>query len=382
MTNFMPAKRLDLPGYPFAKLERIASERRSRGLPLFDLSIGDPDLSPPLYITEATKKALSDQSSHLYPSSRGNASVRKAIADWYKGRFGVELDPESQVCVLIGGKEGLANFARGIVNPGDIVGVPEPGYPVYGRAGCKLVEGVKRTIELKPENSFLPDLREAEGVKLLYLNYPNNPTGATVSDEFMTKLADFVASDPSMTVAYDMAYCEVTYGRPIRSLLEYSSNVVEFHSISKMANATGYRVGFAVGDADRIAALVRVKEEIDSGVPLPFQFGLKALLERYDEQHPPAEVTESLDVYRKRREQVFDSLEKMGFTPFRSDATFYVWFKVGDDEVEFVNRCADSGVLLTPGSGFGKAGTGWVRISVTAPDETVEQAMHILSNMV
>lgn len=373
---------MNLPGYPFAKLERIAADRKRQELPLFDLSIGDPDLPPPTYVTEAIQKALTDQSSHKYPSSCGDASVRKCIADWYQGRFGVELDPDSQVCVLIGGKEGLANFARGIVNRGDEVGVPEPGYPVYGRGGCKLVEGVQRTITLKPENNFLPDLRDAEGVKLLYLNYPNNPTGATATDEFMAELGDFADANTSITVAYDMAYCEVAYGKPLRSLLEFTSNAVEFHSISKMANATGYRVGFAVGEPDRIAALIRTKEEIDSGVPLPFQMGLKALLERYNGLVPPIEVKQSLEVYHKRRDYVFDNLEKIGFAPFRSDATFYVWFHVGDDELEFINRCAENGVLLTPGSGFGEAGSGWARISVTAPDETVEQAMQILSAVV
>ncbi len=381
MTKFQPAERMNMPGYPFAELERVATQRKAQGLPLYDLSIGDPDLPPPSFIVDAIRNSLDDSEAHVYPSSRGDASVRRSIARWFAGRFNVELDPDNQICILIGAKEGLAQLARAVVNPGDEVGVPNPAYPVYGRAGCKMVEGQERTIRLTSENGFLLNLNDAVGVKLLYLNYPNNPTGATATEPFMIELADLADSEQSMTVAYDMAYSEVAYDKPIRSMLEFTPNVVEFHSMSKMANATGYRVGFAAGDPDRINALIRAKQEMDSGVPLPFQRGLQALLDSYDGVNPPEEVVASRNIVRKRRERVIETLEQTGFEVFRSDATFYIWFRVGNDELPFITRAAGNGLLLTPGSGFGSGGRGWARISVTAPDEIIGQAVELLTKL-
>ena len=370
-----------MPGYPFAELERIASMRKVQGLPLFNLSIGDPDLDPPDFVAAVVRKALDDPQSHTYPSSRGDVEVRRSVVHWFKGRFGVELDPDSQVCILIGAKEGLSQLARAVVNPGDEVGIPDPAYPVYGRAGCRMVEGRQRTIPLTVERNFLPDLDDAVGVKLLYLNYPNNPTGATAPDQFLAKLADFTESDPSMTVAYDMAYSELSFDHSTRSLLEFTSQAVEFHSLSKMANATGYRVGFAVGDPDRINALTRAKEEMDSGVPLPFQVALAALLKSYDGTIPPLEMRNSREIIRQRRQRIINAVESLGLELFRSDATFYVWFKVGEDEMPFITRSAGQGLLLTPGSGFGAGGAGWVRASVTASDKTIEEAVRIIQQM-
>ncbi|NQT35051.1 aminotransferase class I/II-fold pyridoxal phosphate-dependent enzyme [bacterium] len=376
------ALRLNLPAYPFAELERKASEIKASGRPLFDLSIGDPDLSPPSFLIDAINKALEDPRSHQYPSCRGDRDVRSSVARWFKGRFGVDIDPDKQVCILIGAKEGLGNIARALVNPGDIVATPDPAYPVYFRAGCKLVDGRQLGIKLDPENGFLPDLSKIKNAKILYLNYPNNPTGAEAPDDFLVELADLVKQNPDMTLVYDMAYSEMSFNRPPRSILEFTPDAVEFHSLSKMACATGFRVGFAVGEPNRISALIRMKEEIDSGVPLPFQRALAAMLDAYDGSTPPPEVFKYREIFSRRKTLLSDALEKHGFDIFRTDATFYIWFRVGDDELPFIARALERGVLLTPGSGFGSNGKGWVRASVTAPDETVSAAAEILTGLV
>ncbi len=376
--TFSAANRLDLPGYPFAELERKAAEVRMAGLPLYDLSIGDPDLPPPDFVVEATAEALRDDQSHKYPSSRGDQNIRKTIATWFKGRFGVDLDPENQICLLIGAKEGLGQLARAVVNPGDVVVSPEPGYPVYWRSGCKLVDGNLKTLALKAEDSYLPDVNKLSGAKLVYLNYPNNPTGATADDNFLHSLAALAEAEPDLTIAYDMAYSEVSFGRRPRSILEFAQSAVEFHSLSKMSNATGYRVGFAVGDPDRIRALTRIKEETDSGTPLVFQRALGATLESYQNGKPPDGITSFMKIYRNRRNRLISVLKSRGIEVFESDATFYVWFKPGGSETDFVAKAISSGVLLTPGTGFGKSCTGWVRASVTCPEEPFSKALEVL----
>ncbi|MFH0764825.1 MAG: aminotransferase class I/II-fold pyridoxal phosphate-dependent enzyme [Calditrichota bacterium] len=372
---------MNLPGYPFAALERKAAELRAAGRAIYNFSIGDPDLPPPEYVVNAARIALNEPQAHLYPSSRGNLEVRRSVARWFRLRFNAEVDPSDQVCILIGAKEGLSQIARAVVNRDDIVAVPEPAYPVYARAGCRLVEGQLRVLRLDPENGFLPDLKQAEGSRLVYLNYPNNPTGASATTNFLGQAADLAESDRSLTIAYDMAYSEVYFGSSPQSLLEFTPQAVEFHSLSKMANATGYRVGFAVGEPNRIAALVRVKEEMDSGVPYPFQMALKAALDRYQTAEPPPEVKASLNVYRRRKERLTQALTALGFRVYPSDAGFYVWFQVGTDEMDFISRALDKGILFTPGRGFGESGKGWVRASVTVPDDVLEQAVDILGRL-
>ena len=376
--GFTAARRLDLPGYPFAELARQAERIRSTGRPVYNLSIGDPDLDPPDFAVDAARRAMDDPRTHLYPSSRGDPEVRRSVARWFKGRFGVELDPDSQVCILIGVKEGLAQLARAVVNPGDKVAFTEPGYPVYSRAGCRLVEGRERVLKLAPDRGFLPDLRQAAGAKLLFLNYPNNPTGAMAPEWFLKEVAELAESDPALTIAYDMAYSEVCFDRPARSLLEFTTWAVEFHSLSKMANAAGYRVGFAIGDPQRIAALVQAKEEVDSGAPLPFQRALAALLDSYQGLEPPLAMVEARLSYQRRKRLLSETLASLGFEVFKSEATFYIWFRVGEDEIQFLSKALECGVMMTPGSGFGACGKGWVRASVTAPDEVIESAAKAL----
>jgi len=381
MAKFKPAQRLNLPAYPFAELERKASAIRANGSRLHDLSIGDPDLPPPQFVIDAVKRALDDPASHTYPSSRGNIDVRKTIAKWFQGRFGVEVDPTSQICITIGGKEALAQFARATVNPGEVVAFPDPCYPVFRRAGTFMLDAIPKRLPLFAENGFLPKLDKIEGVKLLFVNYPNNPTGASATESFLQELAVFADNFPSSSVAYDMAYSEMTFGAPSRSLLEFTPNAVEFHSLSKMANATGYRIGFAIGEPNRIAALVRVKEEMDSGAPLPFQRALQAVLESYDGTVPPPELSANRQRYHKRKQRLESSIKKAGFQLFQTDATFYIWFKVGANELSYTNKLVENHLLLTPGSGFGEGGIGWVRASVTAPDEDIDAAAEIIERI-
>jgi LL-diaminopimelate aminotransferase len=372
---------MNLPAYPFAELERKAAALRAAGRRIHDLSIGDPDLPPPEFVVEAIKHELDNPSAHTYPSSRGDRQVRRAIARWFAGRFGVELDPDSQICVTIGGKEALAQIARSIVNPGETVAYPEPCYPVYRRAACFMLNAVPRVIELNSEDGFLPELDGLDEARLLFLNYPNNPTGASAPKPFLQRLGVLADSTPSLSLVYDMAYSEMSFGEPSHSILEFCSNAIEVHSLSKMANATGYRVGFVVGEPTRIAALVRVKEEMDSGTPLPFQRALQAVLERYYGAIPPPELTAFKSVYRRRKQLLAASIVRAGHKLFNSDATFYLWFRVGDDEIPFINRMIEEGVLLTPGSGFGQAGKGWARASITAPDEDIEAASQIFEKV-
>ncbi|MBM3327173.1 MAG: aminotransferase class I/II-fold pyridoxal phosphate-dependent enzyme [Calditrichaeota bacterium] len=381
MSRFLPARRLALPNYPFAELERQASALRRAGKSVCDLSIGDPDLPPPEFIVDAVRQSLNNPRSHRYPSSRGDHEVRASIARWFKGRFGVDIDPERQVAVTIGGKEALAQIARAVVNPGDRVAFPDPGYPVYSRAGCQFVDGAPVKIPLSVQNAFLPLLSDIPSARLLYLNYPNNPTGATANKDFLSNLALLIDDNPEMVAAYDMAYSEMTFRTPALSLLQFTDRCIEFHSLSKMANATGYRVGFAVGDIDLIDALARVKEEIDSGAPLPFQMALKTALDRYEGAAPPPEFTALKEIYFRRKNALTKALADAGYDVFDAAATFYIWFKVGEDEMPFISAALNKGLLLTPGRGFGSGGKGWARASITAPDEVIEQSMEIIRTL-
>jgi LL-diaminopimelate aminotransferase len=380
---FKHSLKLDLPVYPFADLERKASAIRKSGKTLYNLSIGDPDLEPPDFVVDAVKNALDDPKSHFYPSCRGDMEVRKSVARWFKGRFGVSIDPETQVCLTIGCKEALSQIAKAVVDPGDIVAVPEPSYPVYGRAGCKFVDGKCLTLPLTAENNFLPDLSSISNsnIKLLYLNYPNNPTGAEAPETFLKELGKFVDKNPELTLAYDMAYSEMYFGYPPHSILEFTPNAIEFHSLSKMASATGYRIGFAVGEPSLIAAFIKVKEEIDSGAPYPFQKALSAMLDAYEGIIAPEQLIAYRSIYQARKSSLIASLEKQGISVYHSNATFYLWFFIGGDEMPFINKALQEGLLLTPGSGFGKSGKGWVRASVTAPDVDIEAAANIIAKL-
>lgn len=373
---------LALPTYLFADLEKKATAMKAKGIDLIDLGIGDPDLPPPEFFVESLHTHLDDSDAHLYPTSQGDLKVREAIARWFLGRFNVKLDPEAEICVLIGAKEGLANFSRLIVNPEDKVAVPDPGYPVYGQAGAILNDADAVKLPLNPQKGFTPDLKKAEGCQLLFLNYPNNPTGAVAPQGFFEKVADFAETHQEMMVVHDAAYSEMTFGGyRSPSLLQFTRKTVEFHSLSKLFNATGFRIGFAAGDARIIKPFAALKAQIDSGAPLFIQRAMADGLNMYSGPNPPEEIKHNLLEYERRRGLVEQKLEELGWQVLKSKATFYVWAKVGGGEMDTVQKALNLGVILTPGSGFGNSGKGYVRLALCRSYSRIEEAMARLKQL-
>jgi LL-diaminopimelate aminotransferase len=383
MSRWQRADRLNkLPPYLFAELERKVEERKRNGLLTIDLGVGDPDLQPPQFFIDSVKRHLFETDVHLYPTSQGDRAVREAIAQFFSGRYGVELDPQCEIAVVIGSKEGLSNLTRAFVNSGDTVAVPSPCYPVYWGAGTILNDAMVRNLLLIPERGMLPDLKEAQGARLMFLNYPNNPTGAETPESFFQEVADFAENHPETVVVHDAAYAEMTFGgKKSPSLLQFTRNAIEFHSMSKTLNATGYRIGFAVGHPELINGLVRIKSQLDSGAPLFIQRAMADALSMFKGTTPPEEIQTAQEIYGKRRVLFEDGLEALGYRVHRSKATFYVWFKVDGDETVFVERALDLGVVLTPGRGFGEGGIGWVRATMTQPEEKLRKALELLSTL-
>ena len=374
------AHRLDsLPLYLFADLERKITEKTLLGKDVINLGIGDPDLPPPESFTRALQTHAADPDAHLYSSSRGDRGVRFAIAEYFAGRFGAELHPDSQICVVSGGKEGLSSLGRAYVNPGDEVAVPSPGYPVYAQGITTLCDAKVRILKLTAENHFLPDLRLAEGARMLFVNYPNNPTGAIAPEPFWRELADFCETHPETIVCHDHAYSEMTFdGYVAPSLLQYTKNCVEMHSISKVFNATGFRIGFAVGREDIISGMVRIKSQIDSGAPLMIQRAMADGLSHYNGPTPPREVQEIRKIYGERRAFAEYAFSDLGLDVMKSPATFYVWARVGENEIPFVDRAMEHDVVITPGRGFGPEGVGYVRVALTQSLERIQEALRRL----
>ncbi len=324
--------------------------------------------------------AIAEPANHCYPSQRGDADLKRAIALWLESRHGIKVDPARQILVLVGSKEGLGHLPLTCVEEGDNVLVPDLGYPVYGQATI-LAGGEPRTFSLSAENGFKPDLDDLnrlmdDRTRLLFLNYPNNPTGAVVSPQFWKELVSLCHSR-QVTLVHDAAYLEVTLdGSRPASLLAAADpdtdRVIELHSFSKMFNMTGWRIAFAVGHPEVVGDLGRVKESIDSGVFTAVQTtAAHALGEVFEEL-----LGSVMGVYPKRRKIMVDALKKAGFEVFESAATFYVWCRVpaGESSVEFCSRALEEiGVVVTPGPGFGSGGEGWFRISLTASDEDIAE---------
>ncbi len=368
---FERAERLKkLPPYLFKELDRKKEEALKKGADLIDLGVGDPDLPTPDPVVSALKKAAEDPENHRYPSYAGMIHFRKAVSDWYERRFDVRLDPEKEVITLIGSKEGIAHFPLAFVNPEDIVLVPSPAYPVY-RIATIFSGGIPYIMPLTEENSFLPDLGKipkevAEKAKIMFLNYPNNPTSAIADDSFFKDVIRF-AKKYEIIVCHDFAYSEITYdGYRPKSFLQFDGAKdigIEFHSLSKTYNMTGWRIGFAVGNSSLIEALLAVKSNIDSGVFQAVQVaGIEALrLER-------SWIEKTVEVYKKRRDIMVSALNQAGLSLKPPKATFYLWVKVpeGYSSVKFAEYLLEkASVLVTPGNGFGEEGEGYIRISLT-----------------
>lgn len=373
-----------LPPYLFARIEKKIEEARERGVDIISLGIGDPDQPTPEHIIERATKALRDPANHQYPSSVGMLAYRQAVAEWYQRRFGVQLDPRSEVVSLIGSKEGIGNISACYLNPGDTSLVPDPGYPVYS-IGAILNGAEPYRMPLLAENDFLPQLKDiptevAQRAKLMFINYPNNPTGAVANDDFYREVIAF-ATEFDILVCHDAAYSEITFdSHSAPSFLEFPGARevgIEFHSVSKTYNMTGWRIGWAAGNKDAVEVLGRYKSNIDSGAFQVVQYAaMEALL------GPQDCVAAMRQVYQERRDVVIAGLRRMGWSIKPPAGSIYVWVPVprGFDSASFAEMVLEkAGVIITPGIGYGEYGEGYFRIALTVDKvkmATALQRMH------
>lgn len=376
----------ELPPYLFAEIDRIKREVMRTGRDLIDLGVGDPDLPTPGHIIEALHTAALDPENHRYALDFGMPVLREAIAGWYRRRFGVVLDPASEVLPLIGSKEGIGHLPFAFVNPGDCALVPDPAYPVYA-ATTILAGGEPHRMPLLEENGFLPDLDRIPGevlrrAKLLFINYPNNPTAAVCGKDFFGRVVEFARRN-SLIVCHDAAYTELAYdGYRAPSFLEADGAKqvgIEFHSLSKTYSMTGWRIGFAVGSGEVIAGLSKVKSNIDSGIFQAVQLaGVAALT------GPQEFLAGYLDIYRRRRDILVDGLRSLGWRVARPKATFYVWARVprGFTSTSLVKALLErAGIVATPGNGLGASGEGYVRFALTVSEERIREAVGRMSKL-
>jgi LL-diaminopimelate aminotransferase len=374
---------LNIPPYPFARWAGHVETALRQGVDVIRLDVGNPDTPPPDEVVEALCRSAHQPDHHGYFSYRGLPALREAIAGYYERRFGVTLDPDTEVVPLIGSKEGIVNMALACLDPGDLVLVPDPGYAPYAM-GAALAGAEVYAFPLPPERGFLPDLNAipsaaADKAILMWLNYPNNPTGATADLEFFTQAVDY-ARRHGLLLCHDAPYCDVAYdGYVAPSLLQVpgaSEVAVEFNSLSKTFNMAGWRVGMAVGNADALASLAQVKSNVDSGLFRPLQeAAIRAL------SADPAWISARNRVYQERLEIVMDGLDATGMEAARPRAALYVWARVAPGWTfgKFaLTLLEQAGVAVASGSFFGPAGEGYVRISVTAPTARIREAMERL----
>jgi LL-diaminopimelate aminotransferase len=373
------ARRIEsLPPYLFAQLDRKLAAKRSEGVDVISLGVGDPDLPTPEHVVRAMQAAVADPATHQYPSYWGSLEFRTAVAGHYRRRFDVELDPETEVMALIGSKEGIAHVAVAFVDPGDEVLVPDPGYPVYA-VSTQLAGGTPVPLPMPAAGGFLPDLRSAavgDRTKMLWLNFPSNPTAAVAELAVLRDAAAF-AREHDLLLCHDAAYTEITFdGFVAPSVLQVDGArdvALEFGSLSKSSNMTGWRIGWAAGSAEAIRALAVVKTNVDSGQFTAVQRAGIAALEG------PQDYLDGLRAtYQKRRDRVVETLNGLGWSLEPPRGSIYVWVPTLDGRTssEMVDLLLDrSGVFVAPGSGYGSNGEGYVRISLTAPDDRLEEAM-------
>jgi len=376
-----------IPPYLFARIDKAIARKKAEGEEVINLGIGDPDLPTPRHIVQAMQRYVEDESTHRYPSYEGMAEFREAVAKWYKRRFGVKLNPENEVIALIGSKEGIAHLPLALLNPEELAIVPNPAYPVY-RMGTILAGGEPIDLPLTKEKNFLPDLWSIEKniarkAKLMFLNYPNNPTTATASKSFFKEVVDF-AEENEIIVAHDAPYSELTFdGYRAPSFLEIKGAKevgVEFHSLSKTYNMTGWRIGMAVGNKEVLKALGKVKQNVDSGV---FNAVQKAAIVAMEGSQK--EFRKNLKIWKERRDFMVDGLQKLGFDVEKPKATFYLWIPLPEgekDSISFAEKILEkTGVVFTPGVGFGSWGEGYIRLALTHELERLEEALNRLKKV-
>jgi len=374
-----------LPPYLFKEIDRKKEEVKAKGVDIIDLGVGDPDLPTPEHIIEAVKKASEDPANHRYPSYSGMNAFKDVVAEWYKKRFNVDLDPAKEVVSLIGSKEGIAHFPLAFIDPGDMSLVPSPAYPVYHIA-TMFAGGESYFMPLIKENGFLPDLEAVpaevrEKAKIIFINYPNNPTAAVADVDFFNRVVAF-ANKNRLLVCHDAAYTEMAfdgYQAPSFLMADGAKEVgIEFHSLSKTYNMTGWRIGFAVGHAGAVEGLGAIKSNIDSGVFQAVQIaGIEAL------QADQACVQEMAAVYTRRRDLMAGGLKEAGFEVEVPKATFYMWIRVPDGmtSAELATRFLEKGVVVTPGNGFGEPGEGYFRIALTQKRDRLAEAIERIKSL-
>jgi LL-diaminopimelate aminotransferase len=373
-----------LKPYLFVGISRTIAAKRAQGIDVISFGIGDPDIPTPAHVLDALKAAADRPANHRYPESEGLPEFRKAVTDWYQRRFAVTLDPATQAINLIGAKEGIGHAALCFIDPGDLALVPDPAYPVYG-VGTMFAGGDVYSLPLAEENGFLPDLDSippaiARKARVLWINYPNNPTGAAAPLSFFEKVVEFAKAN-DVLVLHDACYTEVTYDDyRAPSFLQAKGAIdvgMEFHSLSKTFNMTGWRMGCAVGNADMVNALMRVKSNLDSGAPQAIQeMAIEAL------NTSESWIAQNNAIYRRRRDQVVEALRALGLSPNEPRAGLYVWVRVpeGYTSATFAQLLLDErDIVVTPGSGYGEHGEGYVRLSLTIPDDRLELGLRRLA---
>ncbi|MCL6093437.1 MAG: LL-diaminopimelate aminotransferase [Actinomycetota bacterium] len=369
-----------LPPYLFAEIERKVAEKKKAGVDVISLGIGDPDTPTPAHIVEEMQRQIADPANHRYPNNRGLDEFRQAVATFYKSRFGVDLDPETEVFPLLGSKEGIAHICFNFLDAGDVCLGADPGYPVYA-GGPVLAGGEPVPLPLRPELGFQPDLASipddiVKRAKMLFVNYPNNPTGAVIENDFFEHLVEFGRRN-DICIIHDNAYSEITFdGYVAPSFLETPGAKeagIEFYSLSKTYNMTGWRIGAAVGNAEVIESLWRLKTNVDSGMFQALQ--RTAAFAMTSTQKP---VREMCAIYQRRRDLVVGTLREIGIEVTPPKGTIYIWVPVPDGYTSagfadmVLEKCA---VVVPPGSGYGPSGEGFVRISLTAPEDRIAEAL-------
>ena len=376
-----------IPPYMFAEINKKIAAAKAAGIDVISLGVGDPDLPTPQPVIEELNRAAADSKNHQYPDYEGLFAFREAVTKWYKRRHGVSLDPDKETLALVGAKEGSLHLSLGVINPGDVALIPEPAYTPY-MTSTFLANGIPKPVVLKEENNWLPkfsDISEedAEKAKILYLNYPNNPTAAVADKAFYKEAIDF-AKNNDLIICSDNPYSEVGLDsfKPI-SFLEVPGAKevgIELNSLSKPYNMTGWRIGMAVGNPEVIEAMANVKSNVDSGVFNAVQYaGIVAL------NLPDSHIDNLNAIYTKRRDWVCDALEAIGLKVNRPKAAFYVWAKVpkSHDSASFATEVLEkAGVVITPGGAYGAAGEGYFRISLTVPDERLQEAVERIEKSV
>lgn len=379
-TPFVKSERLQkLPPYLFAEIDKKKKAALAAGRDVINLGVGDPDRPTPPSIIKSLQQHVENAAFHQYALDQGAPELRQSIAAFCKKRYGIDLDPNSEILPLIGSKEGIAHFPLAVLNPGDISLVPDPCYPVY-RSSSMFAGADVYTMTLEPSLGFRPDLDAIPHdvytrARLLFLNYPNNPTGGTADLPFFEKLVA-LANEHNLVIAQDAAYNEMYFDTPAPSLLQVpgAKNVcVEFHSLSKTFNMTGWRVGFAIGGAPMIAALGQVKANTDSGIFTAIQFAAKTALDEYDTLTPPIRA-----LYKERRDAFVSGLRSLGWDVPTPEATFYVWIPCpkGYSSTELCGKLLDeANVVTTPGLGFGRSADGFIRAALTVETPRLLEAV-------